>query len=320
MFTVWVVDRARGNRMQIANMAVVVGHLVVAGGLVATAWRQRRSLRWAFVACAAFVVGSGVALASLWPSPGAWAWLLGSLGVVFGVWVLARVEQVDCREAVEEAKAELARSNAQLQRFAHVASHELLARRYENELDEPGREFIAHIVDGSERMRVLIRDLLEYSRLDRPRERNDMVDLDEVFEETTKQLSAAIARTGAAIERGDLPTIRGDRSELVRMLSNLLDNAIKYHRNAPPEVEVGAQATGGRVLLFVRDNGIGIDPKHVQRIFEIFRRLHSKSTYPGTGLGLAICRKIVEAHGGKIWVESSPGEGSTFWCSFPEAA
>lgn len=226
--------------------------------------------------------------------------------------------------------AELASSNSDLQHFAYIASHdlqeplrmvasftELLARRYKGKLDKEADEFISFIVDGTYRMKQLINDLLKYSRVETQGKDFVLTDCGKVIESVLKNLSVAITENHAKIEVGSLPTIWGDEVQLVQLFQNLLANAIKFHGDKLPEIEVSARLQNGNWLFAVRDNGIGIDPQNFEKIFGIFQRLHGRQNYPGTGIGLAVCKKIVERHGGLIWIESAPGKGSNFLFTLP---
>jgi PAS domain S-box-containing protein len=225
---------------------------------------------------------------------------------------------------------ELARSNEELERFAYVASHDLqeplrmvasytqlLARRYRGKLDADADEFIGYAVNGANRMQQLIRDLLEYSRVGTRGGEFAPVACDEIVAQILGDLAAAIGETGATIVAGALPTVSADRSQLRQLFQNLVENALKYRSDAPPVVHIDASREGDDWHFTVRDNGIGIGPEYAERIFVIFQRLHTQAEYPGTGIGLAVCKRIVERHGGRIWVESQPGEGATFHFTLP---
>jgi two-component system sensor histidine kinase/response regulator len=224
-----------------------------------------------------------------------------------------------------EAQAALQRANAELEQLAYGASHDmqeplrmiaaylqLIERRYADRLDADGHQFIGFAVDGAKRMQALINDMLAYSRVGtkgRPPEAVESADLMRVV---CEQLRLSIEEAGARIELGELPRVHGDASQLMQLLQNLLSNAMKFRGPAPPRIHVGCSAVPGGWCFSVRDNGIGIAPEYAERIFVMFQRLHSRSAYPGTGIGLALCKRIVERHGGRIWVEPAEGGGSVF--------
>ena len=229
-------------------------------------------------------------------------------------------------DEVEAVAADLARSNKDLEQFAYVASHDLqeplrivagylqlLERRYKGKLDADADDFINFAVDGASRMQALINDLLSYSRVGTRGKAPAPVDLEAVLKRATGNLQAAIEESRTVITHDPLPTIIGDATQLLQLLQNLVSNAIKFRGESPPRIHVSARRDGGRWLLGVKDNGIGIDPQYKDRIFVIFQRLHTREKYPGTGIGLAVCKRIVERHGGTIWVESEVGKGSTFF-------
>jgi PAS domain S-box-containing protein len=242
-----------------------------------------------------------------------------------------RRAEVAQRERDEHA-AELARSNAELEQFAYVASHDLqeplrmvasyvqlLARRYQGQLDGDADKFIRYAADGAARMQRLINDLLAFSRAGtRPTEAS-VVWPAEILTQTLADLREAIAESRADVSCGELPAVRGDAQQIAQLFQNLVGNAIKFRGEAPPVVQLDATREGGWVEFRVRDNGIGIDPQFFERIFIIFQRLHGPTKYPGTGIGLALCKKIVERHKGKMWVDSSPGRGATFHFTLPAA-
>lgn len=236
-------------------------------------------------------------------------------------------------QALVRQAEELARYNAELEQFAYVAAHDLqeplrtvasftqlLAQRYKDKLDSTAGMFIEQAVKGALRMRHLIDDLLTYSQVARRQADLQPTECDAVFQQSIENLRAAVEESGASITRDPLPKVMADPTRLGQVFQNLIGNAIKFHSERPPQVHVTAEQTGGEWLFSVRDNGIGIDPQHTDRIFQIFERLHGKNEYPGTGIGLALCKRIIERHRGRIWVESKPGEGSTFHFTLPATA
>jgi len=258
--------------------------------------------------------------------------LIGSVGVSHDI-----SERKQAEEQLRRTMTDLARSNADLQQFAYVASHDLqeplrmvasyvqlLSMRYAGQLDADADEFIGYAMEGAKRMQQLILDLLEYARVDTRGQPMEPTDMMAVCRIATENLQIAIAESGAQVVCDPLPTVLGDSSQLGMVMQNLIGNAIKFRRETPPRIHISARQTtedataagdpAARVWLFsVRDNGIGIEPRYFERIFVIFQRLHTRREYPGTGIGLAICKKIIERHGGRIWLESTPGQGTTFY-------
>jgi PAS domain S-box-containing protein len=250
---------------------------------------------------------------------------------------IAYLRDISQRKAAEEALAHhvraLARSNADLEQFAYVASHDLqeplrgvtgfaslLARRYKGRLDAQADEFITFIEQGATRTQALIRDLLEYSVVGNRDGARRRIEVKEAVERALTHLKPTIDATQAKIETGPLPAVVASELELTQVFQNLLSNALKFRGPDPPRVEVGAERSDGLWHFRVRDHGIGLDPKFAERIFRLFQRLHGRDEYPGNGIGLAICKKIVESHGGRIWVESAPGAGATFHFTLPDGA
>ncbi len=235
------------------------------------------------------------------------------------------------KETLEARTRELESSNAELRQFAYVASHDLqeplnliegyldlLVDQYKGKLDAEADEFIGYTQEGVERMKSLIRDLLEYSRVDLLCETLHDIDLNDVLEEAVANLQARIDETGSVVTNDILPVVRADRPQMVRVFQNLIANAIKFRKTGEPQVvHVAAQHLNADWVISVRDNGIGVSGEGLDKIFEIFQRLHPQHEYPGTGIGLAICRRIVERHGGRIWAESEPGKGSAFNFTIP---
>jgi PAS domain S-box-containing protein len=231
---------------------------------------------------------------------------------------------------LEEHGRELKRSNTELEQFAYVASHDLqeplrmvasycqlLKRRYAGKLDADADDFIGYAVEGASRMQRLINDLLSYSRVGHRGETFAPVFAADLVRAALGNLEAAIADAGARIEIGDLPQINADRSQLVQLFQNLIGNAIKFRRDEPPVVRISAMPDGAFAQFVVEDNGIGIERDYVEKVFLIFQRLHDRDKYSGTGIGLAIVKKVVERHGGKVWIDSTPGQGSRFQFTLP---
>lgn len=194
---------------------------------------------------------------------------------------------------------------------------QLLEQRYGERLDEDGREFIAYAVDGTHRMQALIHALLEFSRVGSRGTSRASVDMQEVFDGVLADLRSAIAESGASVTATPLPVVTGDAVQLGQLLQNLVGNAVKFRSERAVEVHVFGEQHGGEWHFAVHDNGIGIDPRYADRIFVIFQRLHTRDRYPGTGIGLALCKRIVQYHGGRIWVESQPDQGATFHFTLP---
>jgi light-regulated signal transduction histidine kinase (bacteriophytochrome) len=191
---------------------------------------------------------------------------------------------------------------------------QLFAKKYSDRLDQTGQTYIDFMVDGAGRMQTLVDDLLHYSRLTRGDRTRYEVDMNRVMLGVLTDLQLTIREAGADVRVGPLPVILGDAGQLRALFQNMISNAVKYRaKDRHPVVEIGASVQSGEATFWVRDNGIGIDPRYFERIFVIFQRLHARSEYPGTGIGLAICKKIVDNHGGRIWVESTPEQGATFF-------
>jgi len=239
--------------------------------------------------------------------------------------VSASLARISYESQIAARTTELERSNAELQRFAYVASHdlqeplrmvtsylELIEKRYAAKLDQDGHEFIRYAVDGAARMKKLIADLLSFSRVGTRGRPLLPVDPDSSLDRALANLQLQVGETGARIERTPLPRVVADADQLVQLFQNLVSNALKYRGGRPPVVRISAAQEGGIATFAVADNGLGIEPQYFERIFIIFQRLHADPKISGTGIGLALCKKIVERHGGRIWVESTPGQGSTF--------
>jgi PAS domain S-box-containing protein len=242
-------------------------------------------------------------------------------------------ERKQAQEVLEARSRELLRSNAELEQFAYVASHDLqeplrmvasytslLAEEYGDKLDDDAKLYIHFAKDGAERMQQLIHDLLSYSRISSRKRAPTPVSSSECLDLALANLRISLDETGCIVRRSELPIVLGDRSQIVDLFQNLIANAIKFRRRGvPPLIEVLAESEPGGVRFAVRDNGIGMEPQYFEEVFQVFRRLHTKEEYPGTGIGLAICKRIVERVGGRIWVESVLGQGSTFYFTWPSS-
>lgn len=233
-------------------------------------------------------------------------------------------------EKLRKTLTELERSNRELEQYAYVASHDLqeplrmvasftqlLSKKYHDKLDKTADEYINFAVEGAKRMQSIIRDLLEFSRTSSD-SNLEVVNCNTALDKALKGLEPEINESCAFIRRENLPVIQAKTGQIVQLFENLISNAIKFRGDKAPEIHIGCSPGQTEWRFMVKDNGIGIDPQFSQRIFSIFQRLHDRSEYPGTGIGLALCKKIVENFGGRIWVESEPGEGSTFYFTIPK--
>ena len=245
--------------------------------------------------------------------------------------VAQRTEEIhQLNRELEQRVADLARSNTELEQFAYIASHDLqeplrtvasfaqlLQKRYQGKLDANADEFIHYLVDGATRMQGLINDLLAYSRVGRRDKEFAPTDCTAVLEQALHNLYAAIGECGAQVTHDPLPTVKCDGAQIMQVFQNLVGNSIKFRDSHPPRVHVAVQRKPSEWVFSVKDNGIGIDPQYHHRIFEVFQRLHTRAEYPGSGIGLAIAKKIVERHGGRIWVESQFHQGAEFFFALP---
>ena len=241
-----------------------------------------------------------------------------------------RLHIVDELDTLQQVHDELERSNRELEQFAYVASHDLqeplrkvasfcqlLARRYQGQLDERADQYIHFAVDGAKRMQVLINDLLAFSRVGRLTREQVVVGCDEIVAQALTNLATVVEETGAEISTGPLPSVRGEPALLTAVFQNLIGNAVKFRGEDPPQVRLSAERDGEFWTFTCSDNGIGIEPEYADRVFVIFQRLHPKEAYPGTGIGLAMCRKIIEYHGGRIWLDTTADRGTVFRFTLP---
>ena len=240
-------------------------------------------------------------------------------------------ERKRANQELHSTAEELARSNAELEQFAYIASHDLkeplravsgmvqlLQRNYQGKLDERADEYIKFAVEGASRMQNLINDLLAFSRVGTQAKAFELTQMEMVLQNAEANLAAALRESGAVLTHDQLPAIYADTMQLTQVLQNLVSNAIKFHGKEPPQIHIAAERAANEWHFSVHDNGIGIDPQYFERIFAVFQRLHTRREYPGTGIGLAICKKIVERHGGRIWVDSQEGQGATFFFTIPD--
>ena len=242
-------------------------------------------------------------------------------------------QRKQAQAALQKTTEDLTRSNRDLEQFAYVASHDLqeplravggyvklLQLRFPDKLDAKAQGYIAGAFEGATRMEQLIRDLLAFSRVGTRGDPFVPTDLEDALRQALRNLEVSLTSTQATVAHDPLPTLPVDATQIMQLFQNLVGNALKFHGEQPPNIHIGAQRQDGRWVFWVRDNGIGIEPQYYEKIFQIFQRLHTRKDYPGTGIGLAICKRIVERHSGTIWVESQPGQGSTFYFSLPDTA
>jgi light-regulated signal transduction histidine kinase (bacteriophytochrome) len=251
-------------------------------------------------------------------------------GIQIGIGIdLRQIRKTE--KKMKDALQKLERSNKELEQFAYIASHDLqeplrmvanymklLDQKYKDQLDDKAKQYIYYAVDGSIRMGNLIKDLLKYSKVTSQAKKFEKVDLNIIYNEVLNDIQILVDEKKAKITATKLPCVHADPTQMHQLLQNLVVNAMKFHSDKTPEVEICAEKNHNKWIFSIKDNGIGIDKSSYDRIFHIFQRLHEKEKYPGTGIGLAICKKIVEHHGGKIWLESEPGKGTTFYFSLPE--
>lgn len=257
--------------------------------------------------------------------------LRGILLVIVGLVVAFLSEQIFRKEIdLKHVMADLKRSNEELQQFAYIASHDLqeplraiisfsrlLEDQYKNRLDKNGKEFIYFISEGADRMKILIKDLLAYSRISTYAKPPKITNLEKILKNVLFNLQESIKENGVIITYDELPNLIIDHAQILQLFQNLISNAIKFQREKPPKIHISAKKIEKEWLFSIKDNGIGIDPKYFARIFNIFQRLHTRDEYPGSGIGLAVCKRIVQRYGGQIWLKSELGKGSIFLFTIP---
>ncbi|MFX1408664.1 MAG: ATP-binding protein [Promethearchaeota archaeon] len=255
----------------------------------------------------------------------------GFLLILVGIVVAFLSEQISKRESeLNEIIQDLKRSNEDLQQFAYVASHDLqeplraiisfsqlLEDKFQDKLSKDGQEFLFFITDGAKKMNILIKDLLAYSRITTHAEPPRWYDLEDILKDALYNLSESIKESGATITYDKMPILKVDKTQFMQLFQNFISNAIKFRRDIPPIIHIGVEEQSNQWQFSIKDNGIGIDSKYFDRLYNIFYRLHTKEEYPGTGIGLPICKKIIQRYDGKIWVESEVGKGTTFYFTIP---
>lgn len=256
----------------------------------------------------------------------------GTILILVSLVIALLSEQISKRELeLNNIIEDLKRSNEDLQQFAYVASHDLqeplraiisfsqlLEEKYYNKLDANGKEFISFITEGAKNMNILIKDLLAYSRITTHAQAPRLHNLEDILKDALYNLQEAIKESDAEITYDEMPTLKVDRTQFLQLFQNFISNAIKFRRNIPPKIHIGVREGNVAWLFSIKDNGIGIESKYFDRLYNIFYRLHTKEEYPGTGIGLPICKKIIQRYGGKIWVESEVGKGTTFYFTIPK--
>ncbi len=326
---------ADANRTLTRNLLLlgVVGALALAAAWFGGDWFILRGVRVLVSAAERVEEGDLQARTGLGHDRGEIGQLAGSFDQMAEALERRETDRNRAEEALRQTVNELARSNSELEQFAYVASHDLqeplrmvgnytqlLARRYKGTMDSDADDFINYAVEGAQRMQELINDLLAFSRVGTRGNEPAATPAETVLEQTLLNLGPAIEEAKAQVTHDPLPTVQADAVQLGQVFQNLIGNALKFHDGSEPRIHVSAELKDGEWVFSVRDNGIGIGPEYHERIFVIFQRLHGREQYRGTGMGLAICKKIVERHGGRIWVESDGGKGSAFYFSMPASA
>ena len=317
----------------ILNTSILVAHFFYFPSILACLWWKRKGLIVPTVLSAILIIIHFILDPQIFTLDTINNFLRGGSLIIVGVVVSFLSEHITKREIeFNEIMENLRRSNEDLQQFAYVASHDLqeplraivsfsqlLEEKYKEKIDKDGKEFIDFITDGAKKMNTLIKDLLSYSRITTHAKPSKLSNLEDILKDALFNLQESIKESGAVIIHDKLPILKVDKTQFTQLFQNLLSNAIKFHRQETPKIHIGVKKINDEWLFSVKDNGIGIESKFFDKLFNIFYRLHTKEEYPGTGIGLPICKKIVQRYGGKIWVESEIGKGSTFsFTIFPE--
>jgi len=311
----------------ILRTSILVSHFFYFPSILACLWWKRQGLIIPIILAVSIVIFHFI--------PGVFFFDLETINnflraislLIVGIVVTLLSEHISKREIqFNEIMEDLKRSNEDLQQFAYVASHDLqeplraivsfsqlLEDKYQDKLDKDGKEFIHFITDGAKKMNTLIKDLLLYSRITTHAQPSKLTNLEDILKDSLYNLQESIKESGAVITYDKMPILKVDKTQFTQLFQNLISNAIKFRRQEPPKIHIGVKKINDEWLFSVKDNGIGIEAKFFDKLFNIFYRLHTKEEYPGTGIGLPICKKIVQRYNGKIWVESEFGNGSTFF-------
>ncbi|MFW9876126.1 MAG: ATP-binding protein [Candidatus Thorarchaeota archaeon] len=311
----------------ILGTTILVTHFFYFPSILSCLWWKKKGLIIPSFLAAVLIIFHLILYMDFFSSESINNFLRGTLLIIVGIVVSLLSEQKSKSELqFNEILLDLRRSNEDLQQFAYVASHDLqeplraivsfsqlLEDKYKDKLDKDAKDFIQFITDGAKKMNNLIKDLLAYSRITTHAKPSELIDLEIILKDALFNLQESIKESGAIITYDKMPTLKVDKTQFMQLFQNLISNAIKFRREEPPKIYIGVQIINEELLFSIKDNGIGIESKYFDRLFNIFYRLHTKEEYPGTGIGLPICKKIVQRYGGKIWVESEFGKGSTFF-------
>ncbi|MFX0081140.1 MAG: ATP-binding protein [Candidatus Hodarchaeota archaeon] len=311
----------------ILGTTILVAHFFYFPSILSCLWWKKKGLLVPGFLAAVLVILHLILYMDFFSPDSINNFLRGSSLIIIGTVVSLLSEQISKKELeFNDILLDLRRSNEDLQQFAYVASHDLqeplraivsfsqlLEDKYQDKLDKDGKDFIRFIVDGAKKMNILIKDLLAYSRITTHAKPSKLTNLENILKDALFNLQESIKESGAIISYDNMPTLKVDKTQFMQLFQNLISNAIKFRRKESPKIYIGVKRINEEWLFSVEDNGIGIESKYFDRLFNIFYRLHTKEEYPGTGIGLPICKKIVQRYGGNIWVESVVGKGSTFF-------